>query len=147
MSRDAQTTDAATEAWKAIIELVGWGANSAPRFPMVAAEFDLSPKQLAMLWRLQPAGDGLPQREIAADLYCDASYVTDMVDKLEQRELIERAADPADRRVKLLHLTDAGTTLRERALERLYEPPAGITALSAEDQRLLAGLLRRATKM
>ena len=137
--------DPATAAWKAILELVGWGSGSAPRFPMVALELGLSPKQLGMLWRLDPEGPGSPMRALAQSLYCDASYVTDLVDRLEERGLIARAPDPGDRRVKLLKLTEAGIELRARALEMLYEPPAGFANLSAAEQRTLADLLGRAT--
>ena len=136
--------DPAVDAWRAILELVGWGSDRAPRFPMVAMELDLSPKQLGVLWRLEPEAPGLPMREIAASLYCDASYVTDMVDRLEQRDLIERRTDPADRRVKLIGLTPAGIDLRGRALEMLYEPPEGFAALSASEQATLAKLLAKA---
>lgn len=137
-------TDAATAAWKAIVSLVGWGAGRGPRFPMVAHELDLSPKQLGMLWKLEPGGDGLAMREIAEGLYCDASYVTDMVDKLEQRGAIERVADPQDRRVKRLILTPSGERLREKALRLLYEPPEELRSLPGEDQRALAEILERA---
>ncbi len=137
------TADAATVAWKAILELVGWGSSAAPRLPAVALELDLSPKQLGVLWRLDPEGPGTPMRSIAERLYCDASYVTDLVDRLEERGLIVRAQDPEDRRVKLLQLTPDGVALRERALELLYEPPAGFERLSADEQRTLAGLLER----
>ena len=136
-------TEPAVEAWKAIIALVGWGPGRAPRFPMVAMELDLSPKQLGMIWRLQPGSPGLPMGEIAASMYCDASYVTDMVDKLEQRGLIERRPDPDDRRVRLIALTEEGEALRKRGLEMLHTPPASIEALSDADQRTLAELLSR----
>jgi DNA-binding MarR family transcriptional regulator len=144
---ERSVADPATAAWKAILELVGWGsgAGSAPRFPMVALKLDLSPKQLGMLWRLDPDGPGSPMRALAQSLYCDASYVTDLVDRLEERGLIVRAQDPGDRRVKLLKLTKAGIELRARALEMLYEPPSGFANLSASEQRTLAELLARAT--
>ena len=139
----ATTADPGREAWKAIIELVGWGSGRAPRFPKVAADLDLSPKQLGTLWRLEPSGAGLPMRDIAESMYCDASYVTDMVDKLEDRGLIERRADERDRRVKRIALTADGERLRARALEMLYEPPEALSALPEADQRKLAELLGR----
>ena len=135
--------DPGRDAWKAIIELVGWGSGRAPRFPKVAADLDLSPKQLGTLWRLEPGGEGLPMRDIAESMYCDASYVTDMVDKLEEQGLIERHADERDRRVKRIALTAEGEILRARALEMLYEPPAALRALPTGDQRKLAELLGR----
>jgi DNA-binding MarR family transcriptional regulator len=82
-------------------------------------------------------------REIAESLYCDASYVTDMVDKLEQRGLIERRADERDRRVKRIALTPDGEKVRARGLELLYEPPAALSALPDDEQRKLAELLGR----
>ena len=137
------TADPARDAWKAIIELVGWGSGRSPRFPKVASELDLSPKQLGTLWRLEPGSEGLPMRDIAESLYCDASYDTDMVDKLEERGLLERRADARDRRVKRIALTPEGEELRARGLRSLYEPPAALSALPAEDQRTLAELLAR----
>lgn len=142
-SSETNTANPAEDAWKAILGLVGWGPGRAPRFPVVALELDLSPKQLGTLWRLEPGGEGLPMRDIAESLYCDASYVTDMVDKLEERGLIERRADDKDRRVKRIALTGEGEKLRARALAMLYEPPAALSALPASDQRKLAELLAR----
>ena len=143
---DRTAADPATDAWKAILSLVGWGSGSAPRFPMVALQLDLSPKQLGVLWRLDPDGPGSPMRAIAQSLYCDASYVTDLVDRLEERGLIVRSPDPSDRRVKLLKLTAKGTKLRQTALERLYDPPAGFERLTPEEQRTLARLLEKAAE-
>lgn len=134
----------AAGAWGSILDLIGWGSNTVPRFPMVAAEYDLSPKQLGLLWKLDPDGAGLPMREIGEALICDASYVTDMVDKLEERELIERQADPGDRRVKLLALTRKGKALRAEALDRLYKPPKELLDLDPADQELLNTILARA---
>ncbi len=145
MASTKTSTDPAVDAWTAILDLVGWGSSGrTPRFPTVAMELDLSPKQLAVLWRLEPGGEGLPMGTIAASLYCDASYMTDMVDRLEQRELTERRPSPGDRRVKLVALTEQGEQLRERALRMLYMPPPGIEALSREEQSTLATLLAKA---
>ena len=51
-----------------------------------------------------------------------------------------------DRRVKLLKLTAKGTKLRQTALERLYDPPAGFERLTPEEQRTLARLLEKAAE-
>lgn len=142
MSDVAETT-AARDAWKSILALVGWGGNRPPRFPSVAEELGLSPKQLGVIFRIEP-GDAVPMRQIAQQLYCDASYVTDLVDKLEERSLIVRGADPADRRVKLLALTAEGEELRERALGLLYTPPEELMALSEAERRTLNELLAKA---
>ena len=106
-------------------------------------ELGLAPKQMGLLWRLAP-GDAVPMRAIGESLYCDASYVTDLVDRLEERGLIERRPDPSDRRVKLVALTADGEALRERALEMLYEPPAELASLDPDELDTLRDLLEKA---
>ena len=133
--------DPATEAWSLFLGILF--DERPPRVPAVAAEFDVSPMALKMLQGLEPEVE-LPMSALADRLYCDASNVTGMVDRLEARGLLERRDDPRDRRVKLIALTDEGAAVRERVLERLYEPPDAIARLSPADQRALRDLLRRA---
>ena len=47
-------------------------------------------------------------RRLAATMHCEASNLTGLVDKLERRGLVERRTDPADRRVRVLALTEEG---------------------------------------
>jgi len=136
-------TEPATLAWKSILELVGWGGRRPPRFPTVAMRHGLAPKQMGVLWRLAP-GQELPMRALAESLYCDASYVTDLVDRLEERGLIERRTSSEDRRVKLIALTAEGEELRERVVGELYEPPEELANLDPEETEQLAGLLSKA---
>jgi DNA-binding MarR family transcriptional regulator len=137
----SQQSDPATEAWTLFMGILF--DERPPRMPSVAAEFDLSPMGLKMLHTLE-RGAELPMSAVAERLLCDASNVTGMVDRLEARGLLERRDDPSDRRVKLIALTEEGADLRERVLERLFEPPAAIARLSRADQRSLRDLLRRA---
>src|SRR4051794_41828262 len=53
-------------------------------------------------------------RDLAEELGFDASHITGVIDRLEDRGLVERRPDPADRRVKLVTLTDAGAALRQQ---------------------------------
>jgi MarR family transcriptional regulator, organic hydroperoxide resistance regulator len=133
--------DPATEAWSLFLRILF--DERPPRIPAVAAQFDVSPMGLKMLQSLEP-GVELPMSAVAERLFCDASNVTGMVDRLEARGLLERRDDPRDRRVKLIALTDEGAVLRERVLERLYEPPEAIARMSRADQRILRDLMRRA---
>jgi DNA-binding MarR family transcriptional regulator len=88
----------------------------------------------------------MPMRRLACALHCDSSNVTGIVDRLEERGLVERRPDPADRRVKLLLLTDAGGELRALLVRRLADPPAPLQRLSADEQRALRDLMRRALR-
>jgi DNA-binding MarR family transcriptional regulator len=88
----------------------------------------------------------LAMSALAERLFCDASNVTGIVDRLESRELVERRNTAGDRRVKALTLTDEGVRLRARVLAIMHEPPAPIAALAPADQRALRDILARAVE-
>jgi DNA-binding MarR family transcriptional regulator len=131
-------TDPATEAWKLVLELV-WAHRG--RFIEGVGELALSPMQAHTLRFLERP---VPMSELAETLWCDASNVTGIVDRLEARGLVERRPSPGDRRVKLLCLTDEGEALRARVVERMERPAPELSALDAEEQRDLRDLLARA---
>jgi DNA-binding MarR family transcriptional regulator len=110
------------------------------------AELDLT-FPLAHALRILDPERPRPMGELADVLFCDASNVTSLADRLESRGLVERHADPADRRVKTLALTREGVRVRERVLELMSEPPPPIAALSPADQRALRDILRRAVEI
>lgn len=86
---------------------------------------------------------GLPMRALADRWACDASYVTTIVDELEERGLATRHPHASDRRIKTVALTANGVRTLDRALELLYEPPSSFGALTAAEQRELRDLLRK----
>ena len=103
----------------------------------LAAEFDLTLSQLNALKHLDAP---CSQRELAEQLHCDASNVTDIVDRLEERDLVERTIDPSDRRVRRLVLTPEGVAIRRKLFERaIAESPVG--ALTPGEQTKLCALL------
>jgi DNA-binding MarR family transcriptional regulator len=108
-------------------------------------ELDLTPAQGRLLQYLDPEHP-VPMSELASMHACDASNITGLVDKLEARGLIERAASPSDRRVKMIAVTKAGAALRDKLLERIGQPPSFITALSESEQQTLRDLLLKATR-
>ena len=73
---------------------------------------DLTMVQYNVLRILRGAGaEGLWAGELAERLITRSPDVTRIVDRLEKRGLVRRAADPADRRAVRVHITDEG---RER---------------------------------
>ena len=131
-----------SEAWSLLFRLF---MSQRGRLPQVAAEFDLSPMQAHVLRLLEP-GRPVPMRSLARSLRCDASNVTGIIDRLEDRGLVLRAALKTDRRVKMLVVTDEGMKVRKRMLERLSEAPEPIARLSDDDQRALCEILKRAVE-
>jgi DNA-binding MarR family transcriptional regulator len=88
----------------------------------------------------------LPMSALAERLFCDASNVTGIADRLESRGLVERRSAEGDRRVKALTLTTDGVELRTQVMEIMSEPPRAIAALSVADQRALRDILSRAVE-
>ncbi|MGH9180563.1 MAG: MarR family winged helix-turn-helix transcriptional regulator [Acidimicrobiales bacterium] len=76
------------------------------------------------------AGEPRPMGVLATAWACDASNATWMVDRLEQRGLVERRSLPGDRRVKAVVLTEQGVAAKADLVTRLHEPPADVISLS-----------------
>lgn len=103
-------------------------------------EFDLFPPQLMVIQTLDRPK---PMSEVAGSLACNNSNLTGITDRLEDRNLVRRTADPSDRRVNLLVLTEDGKTMREQILERLGRPPESMAALTDRDLEQFRAILAR----
>ncbi len=110
------------------------------RFMAVAADLDLTPPQLGVLKHLD---EPMPMSQVAALVGCDASNITWMTDRLEERGLVERRPDPQDRRIKQLVLTEEGRRLRRQMDRRLGSHFPGLHRLNEAERRTLASLLAR----
>jgi MarR family transcriptional regulator, organic hydroperoxide resistance regulator len=141
MTVKAETGTPAREIWELLLEVSMSRVRA--RFLHTITELGLSFPQAHALKVLRP-GHPIPMRELADSLHCDPSNITGIIDRLGDRGLVERGSAPGDRRVKTLMLTEEGTALRMRLLDRLSEPPPGLDGLSVDEQRQLRDLLRRA---
>lgn len=130
----------AREVWRLLLQVVM--ADHRRRFERVAQTTDLSMPQSYALLELDPERGPLSMRTLARCLHNDPSNITGLVDRLEAKGLVERQADPADRRVKALVLTDAGRRARATLQEIVEEPPAALTRRSAEELRTLRDALQ-----
>jgi DNA-binding MarR family transcriptional regulator len=83
--------------------------------------------------------------ELASAVNVDAPYATLIVDNLEERGLVERRPDPADRRRKLVALTPEGKEAAQRVLRVKREPPPGFARLTPAELDTLEALMRRLT--
>ena len=101
-------------------------------------EFDV----LAALRRAGSPYELSPGRLLRETLVTSGT-MTNRVDRLAARGLVERHPDPDDRRGVIVRLTADGKAAVDGAVEALLAAEAGLLAdLSARDRAKLAGLLR-----
>ena len=130
-------TDA--EAWELLSRI--FFELGRPKMMQANADLELSPPQSIVLRFLDEAR---PMGALAQLMLCDNSNMTGIVDRLEERGLVERTAAENDRRVKLIALTDEGRELRAELERRMAEPPEVISSLSEADRVALRDILARA---
>lgn len=68
----------------------------------------LTGAKMAALYELRHATGPLPLSQLAEQLHCVRSNVTQLVDRLEADGLVKRVHDPTDRRSVLAQVTDKG---------------------------------------
>jgi DNA-binding MarR family transcriptional regulator len=110
------------------------------RMAALTAQMKLSPGVVKMLMRLTKE-DGISMGDMARGIGVDPSYITALVDDLDQRGLARREPAPYDRRVKIVVLTDEGRRLGQEIDAVLAVPPAALKALSPTELRQLRELL------
>ncbi|HXW65152.1 MAG TPA: MarR family transcriptional regulator [Burkholderiaceae bacterium] len=99
-------------------ELVGYQLRLAQiaifrDFSSTLGELDMTPGLFGVLVIID-ANSGLTQNALAKATHLDRSTVVTVIDKLEQRGLVERRAAVPDRRAYALVLTAAGSKLLKR---------------------------------
>ena len=131
--------DQAARVWAAMRDL----ASSHPPPAVLRDALNLGRGSGRVKALLRLAQGPLSLSGLAEAVSVDAPYATLIVDTLEQRGLVERHPDPADRRRKLVELTPAGKEATERLLRIMREPPAGFAALSPGELDTLEDLIGR----
>jgi DNA-binding MarR family transcriptional regulator len=82
------------------------------RFDQKARAYGMTRAQWIILARLERQ-PGISQNEMAAICEVEPITVGRLVDRLEAHGLVKRHADPADRRIRRLHLLPAATPILE----------------------------------
>ena len=108
------------------------------------AGFDLTPVQYAALATIK-ANPGLDQVTLAGLIAYDRTTITGVVDRLVQKGLAERRANPHDRRARELEITEEGRrTLRKITPAVESAQAIMLRGLSAREGQVLMRLLRKA---
>lgn len=104
----------------------------------------LRPRHLVALTLLSDHGP-LGQQALAETLRLDPSNVVGLLNELEERELVVRRRDPADRRRHIVELSATGTRELRRAQVRLLTiEDELLAALTLDERATLHALLTRA---
>jgi DNA-binding MarR family transcriptional regulator len=112
-------------------------------FKAILVPFELHPREFAVL-RAVGFQEGQTQQALAHRLQIPRSRMVSIVDELEERGLLERRPNPADRRVRELHLTDAGRKAIEQAFAQALAYEQEVAApLGPEEREQLLDLLGR----
>lgn len=142
-TQTGRLTPAAGEAWGAMRALMvsGEGFDQLNR---ACERLGVSMSVAKSLFHIIP-DEPEPMRVLAERWRCDASYITAIVDDLEELGLAQRQAHPRDRRIKTVALTAKGVALRGLLIEELSVAPPVFGVLTPAEQRQLRDLLAKVT--
>jgi MarR family transcriptional regulator, 2-MHQ and catechol-resistance regulon repressor len=134
---------AVEQAVRTYVKLMRASRAVLTRLERALAEHGLTPTQLGVLEAVLHKGP-MTQRELGRRVLTSAGNMTDVVDKLQSRGLVQRVRDLADRRAVRVELTPEGRAL----IERLFPAHAAdiakaMSGLQGEELLKLDALLRR----
>ena len=127
-ARRTTKADEAGEVWRLLMQFAQAQWMQAAR---KLQQIGLTPGHLKLLMLLEP-GVARPMGALAQEFACDASTMTWLVDRLEERALVERRSLPGERRVKAVALTHSGAEMKCTAQEKLFQPPTALANLDRE---------------
>lgn len=130
METGGSKRETAAEVWRLMGEFTFERFKNGPH-QAILREHGLTPGHMKALLLLDP-DEPKPMRAISDAMHSDASMATWLVDRLEERGLVERRGSAQDRRVKMVVLTEDGLRVRRGLQQALYAPPAELLALDAE---------------
>ena len=85
-----------------------------------------------------------PVNTIGELVHLTSGSITAAIDRLERKSLVSRCTDPADRRARVVHLTDAGSKLIECAFrDHAAAMEAATSGLTAAEQSEAVALLKK----
>jgi DNA-binding MarR family transcriptional regulator len=112
-------------------------------FKAILEPFELHPREFAVL-RAVSVEDGQTQQALGDRLQIPRSRMVSIVDELEARGFLERRPNPADRRVREIHVTAAGRKVIDQAFAQALAYEQQVTEpLTAAERDQLFGLLER----
>ena len=108
------------------------------------SRFVMTPAQTHVLRFLRLNGGQMPQRELLENLKVKPSTVNGILDRMEEKGLVERSVSGTDARQRVIALTPAGEEREAQAKKSFLEAEALIArGLTEEETETLRSLLER----
>ncbi len=108
------------------------------------SRFGMTPAQTHVLRYLRQNGGQMPQRELLENLKVKPSTVNGILDRMEEKGLVERSVSGTDARQRVVALTPAGVEREAQAKKSFLEAEALIArGLTEEETEMLRSLLER----
>jgi DNA-binding MarR family transcriptional regulator len=123
-----------------------WMASVIQTFDRFAEQRGMTQGEVDLVFTLRRSGAPytLTPSALARSMMLSPAGITNRIDKLEQRGIVERALDPEDRRSFRVSLTDDGLRLAdELVVAHLANEQRMLAALSANERKQLDKLLRK----
>ncbi|BCJ50539.1 MarR family transcriptional regulator [Actinoplanes sp. NBRC 14428] len=118
------------------------GGSTDARIREALTTSGVTPRHAIVLMRL--GGGQVSQRDLGVRLGVDPSVLVTLLNSLEDRELIRRRRDPADRRRHIVEITDAGARAAARLDAAFGRVEDELFAdLTAQERETLGSLLAR----
>jgi len=108
-----------------------------------ASEHGLSTAHACVLGRVE---NRRSMGELAEELRCDASNITQIVARLEARDLVRREPNPQDKRSRQIVRTPSGADLYGAFEESFDLPRAAAANLTVAERTQLTALLQKALR-
>ena len=130
---------------KALGPMLGQCAHLArERMDARMSRFGMTPAQTHVLRFLRENGGQMPQRELLENLKVKPSTVNGILDRMEEKGLVERSVSGTDARQRVVALTPAGLEREAEVKQSFLEAEALIArGLTEEETNTLRSLLER----
>lgn len=118
-------------------------AQTNDRLDEALEEHGLTQATAQAMWAIDPTEDPPSMKTMAQRLFCNAPNLTFVTNQLADRGLVERIVDPADRRSRLVRLTEDGLRVRAALIDAALAV-SPLANLAAEDLKRLIAVLAEA---
>jgi len=144
---DSKYPDASASATECAMNLARTGDLVVGRVAAALQPLDVSPAGGLVLGILKDAGQPCPPNYISDRLIVSRATVTGVLDTLVKRGFVRRQPHPTDRRMVLVHLTQAGSRMADKVRRTVHRAEAEWMGSLSEPERAqlteLLGKLQR----